>query len=191
MTPKTKIVIGGFGLVALNVFVLAMLLYWPAQTQEPTTSINRSSWSQVDSSEHTGSSSIDVGIDVDKHQIPTSMSDARMVSAENSSEATQEQVKDTTENISVEVDSHYVPVYTKGTVLDAMEAYRDASGTFTFSGKQYPGLGMFIEEIQGRRAADGYYWILYINDDTADLGVSRAEVVPGDIVEWRFEPNIY
>ena len=74
----------------------------------------------------------------------------------------------------------------EGTVLDAMNA-RAAEGELLFSGRDFPGLGFFVEEINGKRSADGYYWILYINGELSDKGVSQARVEPGDIVEWRYE----
>ncbi len=73
-----------------------------------------------------------------------------------------------------------------GTVLEAMRALeKDAS--FTFSGREFSGLGFFVEEINGKRGENGYYWILHINGTTSDLGVSQARVGPGDSVEWRYE----
>ncbi|MBI2612484.1 DUF4430 domain-containing protein [Candidatus Kaiserbacteria bacterium] len=73
-----------------------------------------------------------------------------------------------------------------GTVLDAMNA-RAAEGELSFSGRDFPGLGFFVEEINGRRGADGYYWILRINGELSDRGVSQASVESGDIIEWRYE----
>ncbi len=84
-----------------------------------------------------------------------------------------------------------IPVSATGTVLSAMQAYQSASSTFIYSGTEHPGLGFFVESIDGQASADGKYWILYVNGESASLGASAAHVVPGDLVEWRFEKGIY
>jgi len=89
-----------------------------------------------------------------------------------------------------EVDNVTIPIYTEGTVLSAMEAHRDASD-FTFSGSSFPGLGFFVDTIDGRRTEDGYHWLLYIDGEMSSRGVSSARVAPGSVVEWRYEKNPY
>ncbi|MBI4088390.1 DUF4430 domain-containing protein [Candidatus Kaiserbacteria bacterium] len=74
----------------------------------------------------------------------------------------------------------------EGSVLDAMNVL-STEGRLSFSGRDFPGLGFFVEEINGRRSADGYYWILRINGALSDKGVSQARVETGDIIEWRYE----
>jgi hypothetical protein len=80
-----------------------------------------------------------------------------------------------------------IPVLAPGTVLDAMDAYKKVSDTFSYAGKEHPGIGFFVQEIGGVREGEGYYWMLYVNGETADLGASRLRVAPGDTVEWRFQ----
>ena len=75
---------------------------------------------------------------------------------------------------------------TTSSVLNVMYALA-AEGTLSFSGRDFPGLGFLVEEINRRRSADGYYWILRINGTLSDKGASQARVAPGDIVEWRYE----
>mgnify|MGYP001574888162 CR=1 FL=1 len=87
---------------------------------------------------------------------------------------------------------------TTGSVLDAMRAF-SAEGSFNFSGRDFPGLGFFVEEINnlpalhaqawqaGKKNAEGYYWILLINGKKSDLGVSQARIQQGDVIEWRYE----
>jgi|GEM_PF-2986286 len=89
-------------------------------------------------------------------------------------------------------ERYTVPVYKAGTVLEVMRAYQTAQrGTFSFSGKEYVGLGFFVETINGRAAGGGKYWILYVNGKSSNLGVSQALVSPGDRIEWRYESNMY
>ncbi|MBI2610963.1 DUF4430 domain-containing protein [Candidatus Kaiserbacteria bacterium] len=77
-------------------------------------------------------------------------------------------------------------VDSEGTVLETMNA-RAVEGELSFSGRDFPGLGFFVEEINGKRNANGFYWILRINGELSDRGVSQAVVSSGDLVEWRYE----
>lgn len=73
-----------------------------------------------------------------------------------------------------------------GTVLDTMNAFA-VPGELSFSGRDFPGLGFFVEEINGTRSADGYYWILYVNGTSSQTGVSETAVSAGDVIEWKYE----
>jgi hypothetical protein len=90
------------------------------------------------------------------------------------------------ESSATQTVTEVIPVTSDGTVLAAMRAHA-SSTQFIFAGKEYPTLGFFVESIDGRRNADGYYWTLYINGTSSDLGASSAHVKPGDKVEWRYE----
>lgn len=48
-------------------------------------------------------------------------------------------------------------------------------------------LGTFVDTINGQKNSDGYYWILYLNGRTSDIGASQTTLNDGDIVEWRYE----
>jgi len=74
----------------------------------------------------------------------------------------------------------------EGTVLEAMYAHQ-AAGGFTFTGKEHPSLGFFVETINGRGAADGKYWFLYINGESSPTGASDTNVSRGDTIEWRYK----
>lgn len=82
-----------------------------------------------------------------------------------------------------------VPVSQEGTVLEAMNAYA-ATSDFSFSGREFSGLGLLVEEIGELENMDGYYWSLYINGELSELGVSSARVYPGDTVEWRYQKGV-
>lgn len=81
-----------------------------------------------------------------------------------------------------------IPILSEGTVLDAMRAHT-ASG-FSFSGREFAGLGFFVEEIGGLRNADGFYWTLFLNGAPAEEGASSARVTPADHVEWRYQKGL-
>lgn len=89
-------------------------------------------------------------------------------------------------SLTVQEKLYSVSLPIDSTVLNAMHAL-SAKGELSFSGRDFPGLGFFVEEINGKRSADGYYWILLINGKKSDLGVSSARVERGDTIEWRYE----
>lgn len=62
---------------------------------------------------------------------------------------------------------------------------------FTFSGKEYSGLGFFVEEINGvkNNTQEGRYWIYYINGKKAQVGISSYILKPNDIIMWKYEPD--
>jgi hypothetical protein len=49
------------------------------------------------------------------------------------------------------------------------------------------GLGNFIDEINGIKGTKGRYWIYYINNKKASVGVSKYFVKNGDIIKWSQE----
>ena len=71
------------------------------------------------------------------------------------------------------------------TVLDLMNALK-AEG-LRFEGKEFPGLGLRIDSVNGVSSDNGYYWFLYVNGKSSDAGVSQTKVLPGDVVEWRYK----
>ncbi len=72
------------------------------------------------------------------------------------------------------------------TVLAVMQALASTT-SFTYSGKTYPSLGLFVESINGTKGSGSNYWILYINGTSSPVGASSATVKPGDTVEWKLE----
>ena len=74
------------------------------------------------------------------------------------------------------------------TVYDAM-VLLSASQTadFSFKAKAYPGIGYFIEEINGIKNTGGKYWTLYVNGKYATVGASDYKLLAGDKVEWEYK----
>lgn len=103
-----------------------------------------------------------------------------------SSQATAPEIRQEKSAQSLQSDSLTFIATAESTVLGAMNVLK-AEGRLTFSGREFSGLGFLIEEINEKRSANGYYWILRINGTLSEKGVSQATVVPGDIVEWRYE----
>jgi hypothetical protein len=65
-----------------------------------------------------------------------------------------------------------------------------ASNTsFAFTGREYIGMGFFVESINGKTNADSSYWILYKNGKLSSTGISQTTLHAGDSVEWRYEKS--
>ncbi len=73
-----------------------------------------------------------------------------------------------------------------GNGYDLMQALEN-EGNFTFHAKEYPGLGYFIDTINDASGSPGSYWIYYINNKKASVGVSEYKVKDGDVIEWKQE----
>lgn len=83
---------------------------------------------------------------------------------------------------------HAVCVSATSTVLGIMQDLF-ARGEIVYAGRDYPGLGFFVETINGEGAPSGSSWILYINGKPSDIGASGARVKPGDTALWRIEKS--
>lgn len=60
---------------------------------------------------------------------------------------------------------------------------------FSFSGREFAGLGFFVEEIQGKRQnpREGRYWIYSVNGQKVELGVSLYKLKANDVISWSYE----
>jgi len=91
-------------------------------------------------------------------------------------------------NASLTVAEHLYPltVHAGETVLEAM---RDLVSTtdLVFTGEDYPGLGFFVESINGKKNGGGEYWVFYVNSVSASVGVSTQTVSVGDTIAWKYE----
>jgi hypothetical protein len=191
---KINIVIIGFGLVFCNMVAAVLLFAIPAKerpeaSREPVTSVT-TTLERVASSSETRTPSqpsprLGEGDTTPSAMLGEGRSEVRTVTKSKVA-TTSKQVSDNTPLLPIRI-----PILTAGTVLDAMQTFATASSSFSFDGKDYPGLGFFVEVIEGRKAADGHSWILYVNEKTADRGASQQHVSPEDTVEWRYEKNIY
>lgn len=62
---------------------------------------------------------------------------------------------------------------------------------FSFKGKEFKGVGFFVEEIMGIAGdtKENKYWIYYINGEKAKVGVSDYTVQPEDTITWKYEKS--
>jgi hypothetical protein len=74
------------------------------------------------------------------------------------------------------------------TVFDEMRRLKGA-GALIFESAAYPSLGAFAESINGKKNAGGFYWFLYLNGKTSEMGMSNLRIRPGDLIEWRYKDS--
>lgn len=60
---------------------------------------------------------------------------------------------------------------------------------FSFTTKEYAGMGHFVEEINGLKnnPQENKYWIYYINGESAKIGISNYFINKGDLIEWKYD----
>ncbi|HXK39161.1 MAG TPA: DUF4430 domain-containing protein [Candidatus Paceibacterota bacterium] len=90
--------------------------------------------------------------------------------------------------LSVGAQNYNGTVRAGATVLDAMNALASASN-FLFTGREFSGLGFFVESINGRKNSNDQYWILYVNGKQSGTGASQATIHSEDKIEWKFEKS--
>ena len=76
----------------------------------------------------------------------------------------------------------------KGSAYDLLvEAQKQ--GLLTFSGRQFSGVGFFVESINGLKqdGTKGMYWIYAVNGNKANVGVSSYVLKHGDHVAFNYE----
>jgi hypothetical protein len=94
----------------------------------------------------------------------------------------------TTSNATLKVGDTVYPITALPgeTVIIAMRTLSDA-GALSFTGRDYPALGFFVDSIDGKKNAGGNYWMLYRNGISETVGATSAAVKAGDTIEWRYE----
>lgn len=83
--------------------------------------------------------------------------------------------------------SYEVTIPQGSSVYDVME--RAQAQGFMFAGREFSGLGFFVEEIEGRRQnpKDRMYWIYYVNEKKAQVGVSLYIIEDNNVITFRYE----
>lgn len=100
--------------------------------------------------------------------------------------------EETAKKISVSLyvlDKEYKASIRDGTtVLGAMNAIAmEKENNFSFKTKDYGDLGSFVSEINKVEGKPGEYWLYYINNKKASLGVSKYVLKDGDSILWKQE----
>lgn len=89
-------------------------------------------------------------------------------------------------------DQNYTLQFNAGeNLLTAMRRLDNADDNFQFSGREYPSLGFFVEEINGikNNPTNNEYWGYYINGKTATVGISLYILKLNDLIKWQYVAN--
>lgn len=86
-------------------------------------------------------------------------------------------------------DRTYAVSLPKGSSAYDLMVKAQETSDFQFRGKEFPGLGFFIQEMNGLEQSPrlAKYWIYYINGTKAEVGISAYTVNSHDIISWRYE----
>ncbi|MBT3539302.1 DUF4430 domain-containing protein [Candidatus Parcubacteria bacterium] len=99
-----------------------------------------------------------------------------------------EEIEDKTILI-VEGKTYTLPYLENNSVHDVMMTLSAMSSQpFYFEVKEYTGMGYFVTSINGKKqdTRQGKYWIYYINDESAKLGISNYIINQGDVIKWTY-----
>ena len=86
--------------------------------------------------------------------------------------------------------TYSIEVLENSSVFDAMKTLEEENlkdSSFSFKYTEHLGLGAFISEINGVEGSPGKYWIYYINNIKASVGVSKYILQNSDIISWKQE----
>lgn len=90
--------------------------------------------------------------------------------------------------IVIEGKKYSIPIESEQSVYDAMRTLH-STGQVDIKFKNYSGLGHFVDGINGVNS-DTFrtkYWIYYINDTKAQIGISQYTLKSKDIITWKYE----
>ncbi len=85
-------------------------------------------------------------------------------------------------------DKYESEIVENTSVYEFMDKLRK-QGKINFIEKNYIGIGKFIEGINGIKSKKNKYWIYYVNEQKANIGVSDYKINPGDVVSWKYEES--
>ena len=84
-------------------------------------------------------------------------------------------------------ETYEVTVLQGSSVFDVMETAQEDG--FSFAGKEFTGIGFFVEEIEGKaqNPRERMYWIYYVNNEKAQVGVSSYIIEDNDVITFKYE----
>lgn len=100
----------------------------------------------------------------------------------------QETIKEVEASLVVGNQNYVTKIKEGSNVFDVMTQIKEENrNNFDFKYNEYSYLGIFINEINGVTGSPGAYWIYYINDKEASVGVSNYIINDGDVIKWKQE----
>ena len=88
--------------------------------------------------------------------------------------------------LSVSEKSYDLKFHDGETLYQAMRRL-EGEGALSMEGKNFSGLGFFIEGFDGVRSGNGKYWLYSVNGVKASVGVEGYRPRAGDTIVWTFE----
>ncbi len=88
----------------------------------------------------------------------------------------------------IEDKTFSVPFIEGESVFDVMTTAMKKD-IFTFGGREFSGIGFFVDELNGKKAERGTNFILWVNGKKAVVGVSDYKLLKTDIISWTYENN--
>jgi len=70
--------------------------------------------------------------------------------------------------------------------VDGLTAFDLLQQNAQINYKKYD-FGFFVEDINGIKSSDQYFWSLYVNGKQAEKGADQIILKKGDKMEWRYE----
>jgi len=82
-------------------------------------------------------------------------------------------------------ETHIAPDKTVYDLMQKLATTQDLQ----FSAKDYPALGKYVEEISGMKEnkQKGIYWLLFVNGQSASVGISNRIIQSNDIISWKYD----
>ena len=71
-------------------------------------------------------------------------------------------------------------------VLDALDFAQNELDDFTFSLKQFDGIGNFVYSIDSLGGNNKKYWLFCVNGKPSNMGVNSKMLKPGDEIVWFY-----
>jgi len=90
--------------------------------------------------------------------------------------------------LSIDEKKYETNVNKEISVYSLMNQMRN-EGKINFKERTYAGIGKFILELNGVKSDGSKYWIYYVNEVKAKVGVSDYKINPGDNVSWKYEKD--
>ncbi len=114
--------------------------------------------------------------------------EAKPLSGASSSLNTEDEKAEEKVNLIVFEKKYEVAIKENDSVYKVMEnLQKNKENNFTFSYKEYPSLGIFIDKINNMEGGGGKYWLYYVNGEEATIGVSEYILKGGDIIKWELK----
>ena len=90
--------------------------------------------------------------------------------------------------LEIEGSVYEISVKPNSSVHDAMVKVQETLD-LRFDGSEFLELGFLIEEINGLRQnpRTGQYWIYYVNDKKANVGISAYILQKNDVILWKYQ----